>query len=123
MLAWGSGRFAFFWSGVKKKRELSVEALDKVQPGIPSHEPEAGVWLVKRPNDSTVLALDDRCPHLGCRQKWDPERGLFHCPCHGSEFDVGGNVTRGPATRSLPRFSLTKVEPNRVLLLEKPQGE
>jgi Rieske Fe-S protein len=123
MLAWGSGRFIFFWNGVKKKRELSVEALDKVKPGIPSHEPEAGVWLVKRSNDSTLLALDDRCPHLGCRQKWDPERGLFQCPCHGSEFDLEGNVTRGPASRSLPRLALTKAEPNRVLVLEKPQGE
>jgi cytochrome b6-f complex iron-sulfur subunit len=100
-----------------------VEALDRVQPGVPCHEPDAGVWLVKRSNDSTLLALDDRCTHLGCRQKWDAERGLFQCPCHGSEFDLDGNVKRGPATRALPRLTLNNVEPNRVLLLEKPQGE
>ena len=123
MLAWGSGRFIFFWNGVKKKRELSVEAVDRVQTGIPSHEPDAGVWLVKRSNESTVVALDDRCTHLGCRQKWDAERGLFQCPCHGSEFDLEGNVTRGPATRALPRLALTKVESNKVLLVEKPQRE
>ncbi|WP_041971114.1 ubiquinol-cytochrome c reductase iron-sulfur subunit [Geobacter sp. OR-1] len=42
------------------------------------------------------------CTHLGCAVSVTPD-GIF-CPCHGSRFDVQGNVMRGPATRPLARL-------------------
>lgn len=49
-------------------------------------------------------ALSLVCTHLGCTVSVTPD-GLF-CPCHGSRFDNKGNVTRGPASRPLPRLAL-----------------
>jgi Rieske Fe-S protein len=32
---------------------------------------------------------------------------VFQCPCHGSRYNTGGQVVRGPATQSLRRFNAT----------------
>jgi cytochrome b6-f complex iron-sulfur subunit len=124
MIAWGVGRFALFGARREVKREISAELLDKLRPAVPFHVPEAGVWVLKaEANPQKITAFDDRCTHLGCRQRWNQEKGLFECPCHGSEFDLEGHVKRGPANRPLPRFSFTPLGENRLRMLEiAPDG-
>ncbi len=124
MIAWGAGRFALFGARHEAKREISVELLDKLRPAVPSHVPEAGAWILKIEADPPkIVAFDDRCTHLGCRQRWNQEKGLFECPCHGSEFDQEGHVKRGPANRPMPRFSLAPLGENKLRLLEiAPDG-
>ena len=46
-----------------------------------------------------IRALSALCTHLGCVVTRD-ENG-FHCPCHGSRFDINGGIQSGPAPRSL----------------------
>jgi ubiquinol-cytochrome c reductase iron-sulfur subunit len=52
------------------------------------------------------------CTHLGCAPKYYPEvqpmyfdeswQGGYHCPCHGSKFDLAGRVYKGvPAPTNL----------------------
>ncbi|MBI5251503.1 MAG: Rieske 2Fe-2S domain-containing protein [Desulfomonile tiedjei] len=118
--AWGAVRFAFFSAGKTRVREFSSEVLHKMEPGVPLHLPEPAAWLLKN-TDGTLVALDDRCTHLGCRQKWNPDRKLFECPCHGSEFDSEGSVKRGPATRPIEKLTVS-VESDRIRLTAKPQG-
>jgi Rieske Fe-S protein len=121
MITWGMGRFALFGARHKIKREISVELLDKLRAGVPFHVPETSAWILKtKANPPKIVAFDDRCTHLGCRQKWNQEKGLFECPCHGSEFDLEGRVKRGPANRPLPRFSFTALEGNKLRLQEMP---
>ncbi|MBI4963387.1 MAG: ubiquinol-cytochrome c reductase iron-sulfur subunit [Desulfomonile tiedjei] len=120
MAAWGIGRFVSFNSSGTRSREASTDILNKLQPEVPLHVPEAGAWITKRQADESLLALDDRCTHLGCRQKWNPDRQLFECPCHGSEFDIEGNVKRGPANRALPRLYVTTGKDEKLHLSEKP---
>ncbi len=43
------------------------------------------------------------CTHLGCTVKLHGNQ--FDCPCHGSKFDINGNVISGPAPKPLPWFS------------------
>jgi len=122
MVAWGVGRFVLFTAGGDKRREVRSQALKSLQEDVPLHVPEAGAWLVKPRGSDSVLALDDRCTHLGCRQKWNPEKSSFECPCHGSEFDLQGMVKRGPATRPLLRLSITQEQGDTLLLVERRGG-
>jgi len=41
------------------------------------------------------------------------------CPCHGSEFDLKGNVTEGPAEDALLQFSVTVNENEIIIDLNK----
>ena len=39
--------------------------------------------------------------HVGCIVNWNPTEKSWDCPCHGSRFDIHGQVLNGPAIRSL----------------------
>jgi len=71
------------------------------------------LWIVNR--DSRLFAIEARCTHLGCTPRWMPERGIFHCPCHGSRFSPEGLLLRGPATQPLYRLAI-RVEHDQVLI-------
>ena len=47
--------------------------------------------------------LSSHCTHLGCIIDETIGDRLV-CPCHGSEYDLEGNVIRGPAYKSLERI-------------------
>lgn len=49
-----------------------------------------------------VFALSAVCTHLGCITRYVSDEGAIACPCHGSKFDLEGNVTHGPAPHPLP---------------------
>jgi cytochrome b6-f complex iron-sulfur subunit len=54
-----------------------------------------------------VMALWQRCVHLGCRvPDCIPSQG-FECPCHGSRYNIHGEYNSGPAPRNMDRFSLS----------------
>ncbi len=53
-------------------------------------------------------ALSLVCTHLGCTVQ-QTSNG-FQCPCHGSQYDAQGKVTRGPAPNPL-RALRTEVTP------------
>ncbi len=116
VIAGGAGRFALFSSSQNKIREIPPDAIAKLERDKPFHSPEAGAWLIKDSKDK-VTAFDDRCTHLGCRHKWNPELKLFQCPCHGSEFDVYGMVKRGPATTPLAKLTIDDTDKTRIKLV------
>lgn len=47
------------------------------------------------------LVVEGFCPHAGCVPNAKSSGQGWVCPCHGSEFDTSGRVTRGPATANL----------------------
>jgi len=55
-----------------------------------------------------IRAFTSVCTHQGCSVQWTFAGGQFTCACHGSRFDTSGGVTRGPATRDLPEFSVNR---------------
>jgi cytochrome b6-f complex iron-sulfur subunit len=57
--------------------------------------------------DDTVLALYQKCTHLGCRVPFCPSSGWFECGCHASQFNQVGEWQYGPAPRGLDRFPVT----------------
>jgi cytochrome b6-f complex iron-sulfur subunit len=66
----------------------------------------AGRFYLTRTPDG-VIALWQKCTHLGCAVPWVEEEGRFHCPCHGSLYNQVGEVIGGPAPRPLDTFSIT----------------
>jgi cytochrome b6-f complex iron-sulfur subunit len=55
-----------------------------------------------------VVALYQKCTHLGCTVPWRPDfefnntKGWYRCPCHGSTYTKGAAVlVFGPAPRPL----------------------
>lgn len=53
-----------------------------------------------------VAVFSSKCPHMGCRIN-RTEGSELVCPCHGSRFDLKGNVMRGPATHGLQPLPFT----------------
>ena len=54
-----------------------------------------------------IVALYQKCVHLGCRVPWCQTSQWFECPCHGSKYNRVGEKKGGPAPRGLDRFVVT----------------
>jgi glycine/D-amino acid oxidase-like deaminating enzyme/nitrite reductase/ring-hydroxylating ferredoxin subunit len=54
-----------------------------------------------RDERGTVHAVSAVCTHLGCLVGWNETDRTWDCPCHGSRFELSGEVIHGPATRPL----------------------
>jgi cytochrome b6-f complex iron-sulfur subunit len=57
--------------------------------------------------ESGVVALYQKCVHLGCRVPWCQTSQWFECPCHGSKYNRVGEKKGGPAPRGLDRFGVS----------------
>jgi cytochrome b6-f complex iron-sulfur subunit len=53
-----------------------------------------------------IVALYQKCVHLGCRVPWCSASQWFECPCHGSQYNRVGEKKGGPAPRGLDRFAV-----------------
>lgn len=117
---------------------IDVAALSDVHDQVRTNNgflylPAARAWLVSYPRefidqakaiypeamheglDVGVVALFQKCPHLGCRV---PECGAsqqFECPCHGSTYTHYGEHLRGPSPRGMDMFA-THVVDGRIVV-------
>ena len=57
--------------------------------------------------ESGLIALFQKCPHLGCRVPSCLTSQWFECPCHGSRYNQVGEKRGGPAPRGMDRFAMT----------------
>jgi cytochrome b6-f complex iron-sulfur subunit len=64
-----------------------------------------------------VYALSAVCTHLGCITRFRSDESVIACPCHGSRFDLEGNVIHGPAPRPLPWLEV-RAEPTGILVVD-----
>jgi len=53
-----------------------------------------------------LMALWQKCVHLGCRVPACLSSQGFECPCHGSKYNMHGEYQDGPAPRNLDRFAV-----------------
>ncbi|MDH3861454.1 MAG: ubiquinol-cytochrome c reductase iron-sulfur subunit [Gammaproteobacteria bacterium] len=88
-----------------KSVELIAGPIERFEPGSVTAFGEGHFYLA-RLEDGGFLALHRKCTHLGCTVPWSANEQRFSCPCHGSAFDIRGDVLSAPATRALDRFAV-----------------
>jgi quinol---cytochrome c reductase iron-sulfur subunit, bacillus type len=107
---------------------------------IRNNGPVADAKTKKQVPSFTIIS--NRCTHLGCPTQANGPSGQkftgtpsikehtangrvhllpvipagYGCPCHGSQFDVEGNRTAGPAPRALDRYDF-EIDNGRLILL------
>lgn len=88
----------------------SLVPLSEVPVGgaVSSSAPDGTKVLVTRPAEDEAVAFSAVCPHEGCTVA--PDGGQLTCPCHGSQFELSGEVKRGPARRGLTPFPVRIVD-------------
>ncbi len=101
------------WTTWDILRAFPESSLGGVFKTIPEQEVTAeGVTYVRAAQtyltkiDGEIVALWQRCPHLGCRVNWCESSGQFECPCHGSDFNRAGEYRSGPSPRGMDRFAV-----------------
>jgi cytochrome b6-f complex iron-sulfur subunit len=77
---------------------------------------EQRVWIIR--DEKGLYALWSRCTHLGCTPNWFPAELRFRCPCHGSNYNLSGDVIAGPAPKPLWRVAVA-VNPEGDLVVDK----
>ena len=139
--SFGASMLAFLWPQLSggfgskiragKLDDILGEIQDKKEP---VYVPEGRFYLNPYPKDAVakaqhipaygavipgykegVVALYQRCVHLGCRVPWCKTSQWFECPCHGSQYNRAGEKKGGPAPRGLDRFVVT-VEGGQVIV-------
>jgi cytochrome b6-f complex iron-sulfur subunit len=65
--------------------------------------------------DGGLMALYQRCVHLGCRVPFCKSSQWFECPCHGSKYNYAGEYELGPAPTGLDRFKI-RIEDGTVMV-------
>ncbi len=128
-----AGFVAFLWPTAKGGfgQPVNVGKLDDIKQGIRDgqgffYAPAARTWITEYPADALpkartiytanivsgmqqggIVALYQKCPHLGCRVPSCLTSQWFECPCHGSQYNQVGEKKAGPAPRGMDRFPIT----------------
>ncbi len=124
----GAASLAFLWpnlrGGFGSVIELGVSPEDVKlridQDRVPFYFGAGRFYIVKYEVDpipeiykglvqDSLIALYQKCVHLGCRVPFCAQSQWFECPCHGSKYNIAGEYRDGPAPRSLDRFKLSVV--------------
>jgi nitrite reductase/ring-hydroxylating ferredoxin subunit len=70
------------------------------------------VMLVRK--GDRLYAANATCTHKNCVIRH--VQGELRCPCHGSRFDLDGEVTKGPARSPLSRFAISANAAGRIVV-------
>jgi cytochrome b6-f complex iron-sulfur subunit len=92
----------FFYNATARSwvTQYPVDAVPKAK-GVSAYAPVLGGM------EEGLVALYQKCPHLGCRVPSCVSSQWFECPCHGSQYNRVGEKKGGPAPRGMDRFVLT----------------
>ena len=131
LAGFGAASIGFLWPTLSGGfgAKIRVGKLDEILGEIgstkePYYLAEARTWIAPYPRDAVaaaeanyegavldgmkegVVALYQKCVHLGCRVPFCQSAQWFECPCHGSRYNRVGEKKAGPAPRGLDRFGV-----------------
>ncbi len=101
--------FVFIWNKLTLNHLQTSSAKETIFPFNKNKRVNfLGNYIVITESNSTT-AYSAHCTHLGCKiDKFENDQ--FICPCHGSRYDLKGNVLKGPAYKNLRIVSSTLSE-------------
>ena len=132
--AFGAAVLAFLWKGAEGGFGSKINAgrLSDVIANIQANNgflylAEARAWVTEYPASAVakakpvygnqapviagmeagIVALYQKCPHLGCRVPECKSSQWFECQCHGSQYNRVGEKKAGPAPRGMDRFAVS----------------
>ena len=73
-------------------------------PGESAVVSEKGKKICACRDERGLHQVVHRCTHMNCPLEWNGAEQVWDCPCHGSRFDVDGQVISGPAQRDLDQI-------------------
>lgn len=139
----GAAVIAFLWRGASGGfgSKITVGKVDDIISEIRANKgflyvPQARSWVTEYPAEALpkakvaygnqpgvlvgmeagLVALYQKCPHLGCRVPTCASSQWFECPCHGSQYNRVGEKKGGPAPRGMDRFGVSLA--NDVLVID-----
>jgi menaquinol-cytochrome c reductase iron-sulfur subunit len=83
-------------------------------------DPEADRRVFVRNKDDELIAMWNRCAHLGCPVAYSAGGDNYVCPCHGGAYDSLGLVVGGPPPRPLDRLAVRLVRGKRTIAETDP---
>jgi cytochrome b6-f complex iron-sulfur subunit len=101
----------FFYNATARSwvTQYPVDALPKAK-GVPTYKP------LLNGMQNGIVALYQKCPHLGCRVPQCVSSQWFECPCHGSQYNRVGEKKGGPAPRGMDRFAFVVSDSGDVVI-------
>lgn len=134
----GTSFLAFLWPRISggfgsdvnagQVSDLLDQAINDDGSITPVFVPEARAYVVPGPpalsdqyegrsvEAGGVMAIWQKCVHLGCRVPWCSTSQGFECPCHGSKYNSIGEYNAGPAPRNLDRFVVEVTDGGELLI-------
>ena len=125
-VAFGGGTVGFVWPNVlpgfgKKVRVGKLrDVVSKINADrVPYYNSEGRFYLVAYDTSDPdnryvqagvakegIMAIYQKCAHLGCRVPFCEQSQWFECPCHASKYNRAGEKMLGPAPAGLWRFPI-----------------
>jgi cytochrome b6-f complex iron-sulfur subunit len=131
LATFGAGVIGFLWPTPKGGfgSAIRVGSIDDIKAQIDANDgflylAEGRMWITRYPEsalekakevygssqlagmEAGVVALWQKCPHLGCRIPSCVSSQWFECPCHGSQYNQVGEKKGGPAPRGMDGFAM-----------------
>lgn len=84
---------AFIDSKLNKNKKDYKNVTFKNEDGV-----NIGIYIDENNIEHKII---NRCPHLKSSLIFDEEAKVWICPCHGSMFDIDGNLLKGPSVDNI----------------------
>ncbi|MFL6606310.1 MAG: FAD-dependent oxidoreductase [Steroidobacteraceae bacterium] len=100
----------------------NVESAAEIEPGRGALlRSGTKLMAVYRDEQGRLHSRSAVCTHVGCIVHWNATEQSWDCPCHGSRFDVDGEVINGPARAALAPATVLEDRPP-ADTVGKPEG-
>jgi len=94
---------------IEGKLSLNVDTHGEIAEGEGKIMDVNGVKAaVYKDIDGRIHAHNPACTHMGCQVSWNDAEKTWDCPCHGSRFNLGGEVIEAPAVNKLEKLDISQ---------------